>query len=144
MPSELSTSVIKSPPLDVGLTGSWGGGMVSAAICRGPGGAAINFSDWAAGMGLATTDGVTAAAAPTKPAPLRKLRRLALGQRCLDISSCRLRQRPIWPVLAIFSSGVPGSIVPRRARGGRNGRRASVKSGEQVLRNRDRGHLERD
>ena len=61
--------------------------MVSAAICRGPGGAAINFSDWAAGMALATTDGVTAAAAPTKPAPLRKLRRLALGQRCLDISS---------------------------------------------------------
>jgi hypothetical protein len=36
------------------------------------------------------------------------------------------------------------AIVPRRARGGRNGRRASVKSGEQVLRNRDRGHLERD
>src|SRR5277367_157221 len=61
--------------------------MVSAAICRGPGGAAVNFSDWAAGVALAATDGVTAAAAPTKPAPLRKLRRLALGQRCLDISS---------------------------------------------------------
>jgi hypothetical protein len=39
---------------------------------------------------------------------------------------------------------VAGSIVPRRARGGRNDRRGSVQSGEQVLRNRDRGHLERD
>src|ERR1700678_2764542 len=79
--------------------------MVSAAICRAPGGAATNFSDWTAGMALAVTVGVTAAAAPTSPAPLRKLRRLALGQRCLDISSSRLRQRTIWPVLALFSSG---------------------------------------
>ena len=62
--------------------------MVSAAICRVPGSAAPSFSGCAAGMALAATDGVTAAAAPTRPAPLRKLRRLARGRRpCLEISS---------------------------------------------------------
>ena len=38
---------------------------------------------------------------------------------------CRLRRRPRWPILATFSSGLPGagSIAPRRARAVRNGRR---------------------
>ena len=56
------------------------GAMVSAAIWRGPGTAALNFSCGAAGIALAATGGVTAAAAPTRPAPLRKLRRLESGE----------------------------------------------------------------
>ncbi len=81
MPSELSTSVMKSPPLVDWFTGSLAGGMVSAATCRGPGSAAFSFSAGTAGIALAATGGVTAAAAaaPTRPAPLRKLRRLASG-----------------------------------------------------------------
>jgi hypothetical protein len=46
--------------------------------------------------------------------------------------------------IADFLKRFAGSIVPRRARGDRSGRRASVQSSEQVLRNRDLGHLERD
>ena len=79
MPSELSTSVMKSPPLVDWFTGSLAGGMVSAATWRGPGSAAFNCSAGTAGIALAAIGGVTAAAAPTRPAPLRKLRRLASG-----------------------------------------------------------------
>ena len=79
MPSELSTSVMKSPPLVDWFTGSLAGGMVSAATWRGPGSAAFSFSAGTAGIALAATGAVTAAAAPTRPAPLRKLRRLASG-----------------------------------------------------------------
>src|SRR5208282_2478680 len=62
--------------------------MVSAAIWRAPGTAAFNFSCGAAGIALAATGGVTAAAAPTRPAPLRKLRRLESGKwRRLDMAS---------------------------------------------------------
>src|ERR1700722_5687029 len=87
MPSELSTSVMKSPPLEVWLTGSLAGAMVSAAICRGPGSAAFNFSAGATGMALAAGV-VTAAAAPTRLAPLRKLRRLESGDwRRFDMAS---------------------------------------------------------
>src|SRR5271167_1342545 len=49
--------------------------MVSAATCSGPGRAAFNGAG-ATGAALAASGGVTAAAAPTRPAPLRKLRRL--------------------------------------------------------------------
>src|SRR6185437_13642734 len=54
------------------------GGMVSAAICRGPGNADLPLLSGAAGMAPAATEGATAvaAAAPTRPAPFRKLRRL--------------------------------------------------------------------
>jgi hypothetical protein len=72
-------SAMKSPPLVDWFAGSFTGGMVSAAICRGPGTAAFNVACGAAGIALAGTGGLTAAAAPTRPAPLRKFRRLACG-----------------------------------------------------------------
>src|SRR5690348_9582439 len=54
--------------------------MVSAAICRGPGMAALRICG-AAGMALAVVGGTIAAAAPATPAPLRKLRRLESAKR---------------------------------------------------------------
>src|SRR5690348_8204166 len=74
MPSELKTSTMKSPPLEVWFTGSAAGGTVSAATCRGPGMAALRGG--AAGTALAVVGATNAAAAPATLAPLRKLRRL--------------------------------------------------------------------
>src|SRR5271165_6458208 len=91
------TSTMKSPPLEVWLTGSLVGGSVSTAICFGPGTAALRFGLGAETCAVAAA-GVSAAA-PTRPAPLRKLRRSELGKlRRLDIySSHRLRlMRGTW------------------------------------------------
>src|SRR6266498_3933605 len=41
MSSVLSTSTMKSPPLELWFTGSLSGALVSTAICRGPGGSAL-------------------------------------------------------------------------------------------------------
>src|SRR5260370_41372615 len=78
MSSVLSTSTMKSPPLEVCVTGAFDGGSVSAAICLGPGAAALRLGRGAATCALAAT-GVSAAA-PTRLAPLRKLRRATSGE----------------------------------------------------------------
>src|SRR5262249_20570232 len=77
---------MKSPPLEVWFTGSLVGASVSTAICRGPGTAALRLGLGAGACALAAP-GVSAAA-PTRPAPLRKLRRSELGKlRRLDMHS---------------------------------------------------------
>src|SRR5207302_6061693 len=78
MSSVLSTSTMKSPPLEVCVAGSFDGARVSAAICLGPGTAALRLGRGAATCALAAT-GVSAAA-PTRLAPLRKLRRATSGE----------------------------------------------------------------
>src|SRR5262249_46214681 len=74
-----STSTMNSPPLDVCVTGSCAGGMVSAAVSCGPGTAALRSGRGAAARVSAASAGVNAAA-PTRVAPLRKLRRPATGR----------------------------------------------------------------
>src|SRR5271169_5749862 len=69
---------MKSPPADVCVTGSRTGGSVSAAICLGPGTAALRLGRGAATCAVAAA-GVSAAA-PTRLAPLRKLRRATSGE----------------------------------------------------------------
>src|SRR5205809_6874936 len=83
-----STSTMNSPPLEVWVTGSLGGGVVSAANSFGPGTAAVSGARSAATWALAATVGVTAAA-PASAAPLRKLRRAVRGRSrdFLDIGS---------------------------------------------------------
>src|ERR1700730_10731196 len=78
MSSVLSTSTMKSPPDEVCVTGSFAGASVSTAICLGPGTAALRLGRGAATCALAAT-GVSAAA-PTRLAPLRKLRRATSGE----------------------------------------------------------------
>src|SRR5690348_8808398 len=76
MSSVLMTSTMKSPPLEVWLTGSLLGGWVSTATCRGPGGSALISARGAATCAWEAAGAVSVAAAPTSVALLRKLRRL--------------------------------------------------------------------
>src|SRR6266849_6317063 len=69
---------MKSPPAELCVTGSLTGGSVSAASCMGPGTAALRLGRGAATCALAAA-GVSAAA-PTRLAPLRKLRRATSGE----------------------------------------------------------------
>src|ERR1700676_2958273 len=78
MSSVLSTSTMKSPPLEVCVTGSFEGASVSAATSLGPGAAALRSGRGAATCALAAEG--ASAAAPTKLAPLRKLRRATSGE----------------------------------------------------------------
>src|SRR5262245_60758794 len=78
MSSDLNTSTMKSPPLDDCVTDSLVGGWVSAASCAGPGTAALRLGLGATACACAPA-GVSAAA-PTRPAPLRKLRRPRAGE----------------------------------------------------------------
>ena len=48
MSSVFITSTMKSPPLELWVTGSFTGGVVSTAICRGPGGSALRLARGAA------------------------------------------------------------------------------------------------
>ena len=70
----LNTSTMKSPPLELWLTVSGVGGMVSEAASCGPGGWAFDRS---AGLPAieAVAGRVASAAAPASVAPFRKLRR---------------------------------------------------------------------
>src|SRR5271165_1667576 len=99
---------MKSPPLEVWLTGSFVGGSVSTAICIGPGTAALRFALLRFALGAATwapaATGVSAAA-PTRPAPLRKLRRLESGKlRRFDMHSS---QGWRWTPARRFAQGQP-------------------------------------
>src|ERR1700754_452708 len=78
MSSVFITSTMKSPPLDDCDTVSLVGGWASAAVSSGPGTAAFNLALGAAPCAWAAA-GVSAAA-PTRPAPLRKLRRPRVGE----------------------------------------------------------------
>src|ERR1700741_834653 len=80
MSSVLSTSTMKSPPLELWLTGSAGGGIASAAAGFGPGTAALaRGSCGGDATGLAAAGAVVSAAAPARVAPLRKFRRPLSG-----------------------------------------------------------------
>src|SRR5262249_45806555 len=87
MSSVLNTSTMKSPPLVVCVTGSFTGGWVSTAICRGPGTAALRLLPGAAGSASAAA-GVSAAALASV-APLRKLRRPMAGEFARDSGRSR-------------------------------------------------------
>jgi hypothetical protein len=70
---------MKSPPLEVWLTGSAGGGIESAAASLEPGGGALGRSSGTPDIGVLAETGVLSAAAPAIVAPLRKFRRDASG-----------------------------------------------------------------
>src|SRR6267154_5695865 len=71
---------MKSPPLEVWLTGSaGGGGIASAAASFGPGIAALGRCSGKPETVVLAAAGVLSAAAPAMVAPLRKLRRPASG-----------------------------------------------------------------
>src|SRR5690242_4916993 len=78
MSSVLMTSTMNSPPLDDCVTLSLVGGWVSAASCAALGSAALRLALGATPCACAAA-GVSAAA-PTRPAPFRKLRRASLGE----------------------------------------------------------------
>src|SRR5262245_27055812 len=69
---------MKSPPLEDCVTDSLVGGWVSTASCAGPGTAAFRLALGATACAFAAA-GVSAAA-PARPAPLRKLRRARVGE----------------------------------------------------------------
>src|SRR5215467_16327723 len=79
MSSVLNTSTMKSPPLVVWLTGSFDGGIVSAAASLGPGAAAFLLPLGGSDACVLAATGGARAAAPATVAPLRKLRRPASG-----------------------------------------------------------------
>src|SRR3954454_17202920 len=78
MSSVLKTSTMNSPPLDDCVTLSMVGGWVSAASCAALGAAALRFALGAVACACAAA-GVSAAA-PTRPAPFKKLRRASVGE----------------------------------------------------------------
>src|SRR5262249_30645128 len=95
MSSDRKTSTMKSPPLDDCVTDSLVGGWVSTATWMGPGTAAFRSPLGAAACAFAAA-GVSAAA-PTRLAPLRKLRRPRAGEslrRLGKASSCDVRPEP--------------------------------------------------
>src|SRR5262245_32025026 len=117
MSSVLNTSTMKSPPLDVCVTGSLDGGMVSTAASRGPGAAALRFARVvAASSGLAFA-GAASAAAPTTVAPFRKMRRLESNpRRRFDMVSSRETPRQLRVEFLFFEvrAGVPRRQDERR------------------------------
>src|ERR1039458_6972757 len=80
MSSVLNTSTMKSPPLVDWETGSFDGGIVSAAASFGPGAATLARGCGTPEIGVLAATGVARAAAPAIVAPLRKLRRPASGE----------------------------------------------------------------
>src|SRR5262245_10478466 len=76
MSSAFITSTMKSPPLELCVTGSLSGALVSTAIWRGPGGSALRVARGAVACALATTGAARVAAAPARVAPFKKFRRL--------------------------------------------------------------------
>src|SRR5215475_6215863 len=93
MSSVLNTSTMKSPPLVVCVTGSFMGGIVSAAASRGPGEAALARGAAAEGA-LAARAGAVRAAAPAIVAPFKKLRRPESGELRLAMIASRGTRRP--------------------------------------------------
>ena len=81
MSNVLNTSTMKSPPLEVWLTGSRSGGRVSTAIWIGPGAAAFMAARGALTGTLtwASAAAGVSAAALARVAPLRNLRRSGSG-----------------------------------------------------------------
>jgi hypothetical protein len=77
---------MKSPPLVVCVTGSFIGGIASAAASRGPGGAALARGAEGA---VAARAGAVRAAAPAIVAPFKKLRRPESGELRLAMIASR-------------------------------------------------------
>jgi hypothetical protein len=93
MSSDRKTSTMKSPPLEDCVTESLVGGWVSTASCAGPGTAAFRLAFGATACAFAAA-GVSAAA-PTRPAPLRKLRRPSVGESLRRLGGFLLGRAPI-------------------------------------------------
>src|SRR5436190_7519826 len=115
MSSDLNTSTMKSPPLEDCVTDSLVGGWVSAASCAGPGTAALRLALGATACACAAA-GVNAAA-PTRPAPLRKLRRARVGE-----SLRRLRMGFLLGRAPNVSAQLIGCAKSRAAPWGRQGK----------------------
>src|SRR5262249_49719111 len=103
MSSAFITSTMKSPPLELCVTGSFSGALVSTAIWRGPGGSALRSARGAATCACAAT-GDARVAAPASPAPFRKLRRLASSddERRLDMNFLPAADPDILAVPVLF------------------------------------------
>src|SRR5205814_6368808 len=124
MSSDLSTSTMNSPPLEVWFTGSLGGAVVSTAMSFGPGTAAFRGGRGAAVWAFAAA-GVSAAA-PVSAAPLRKLRRLETERSSvfLGIGVAPYGMIPKMPAPDLIRGGYRSSekIMPHQVRRARCGR----------------------
>src|SRR5260370_20235641 len=120
MSSVLKTSTMKSPPLLVCDTGSFDGGMVSAAASFGPGTAALLRRCSMGEIGTLAAAGAASAAAPASVAPLRKLRRPESGGLLLlaIMSSQGLRRMLMAPHRSVCDAECCAALVARQDDGG--------------------------